>query len=53
MEPPIMTNHRDNAPRAKRQEGIETPVHDPPTTAAGHYLITLHTYNGVTLNAYV
>jgi hypothetical protein len=47
-----MTNHRNNATRPPRQEGIEIPVHDMPTTEAGHYLITLHTHNGVTLNAY-
>jgi hypothetical protein len=47
-----MTTPSDNATRPPRQENVETRVHDTPTTAPGHYLITLHTFNGVTLNAY-
>jgi hypothetical protein len=49
--------HRNNATRDEPQGGVENRVHErprggPPTTAAGHYLITLHTFNRVTLNAY-
>lgn len=51
-----MTTPSDNDPRPARQENIKTPVHDTPrpdpTTAAGHYLISLHTFDGFTLNAY-
>ena len=51
-----MTKPSNNATRDEPQDG-ENHVHErprggPPTTAPGHYLITLHTYNGVTLNAY-
>jgi hypothetical protein len=51
-----MTKPSNNATRDEPQGGVENHVHEPrggpPTTAPGHYLITLHTYNGVTLNAY-
>ena len=52
-----MTKPSNNATHPAGQEGGENHVHErprggPPTTAPGHYLITLHTYDGVTLNAY-